>query len=216
MSSLLDTLAGVAPPPPPQSVVVTPTVPTLASASPVEVIPYNALADPDSDKFLPWCWQRLQQDDLVDLYFPGEKSTGFAMLVRLFSGDGNVALFKATDESLGSTWDARIPGFTTWTHTRMGASDVLIAGVIFFRRWWGHRTTDEAARAAFKFWFSQEPRIDIILGVCPSLHKAVDAYNKRVGFRETGRITGAHLYKGRKCDAVLYEITRDQWEALCQ
>jgi len=199
-------------PAPPQQVVATcpASAPALAS---IEVIPYNALGDPDADKFLPWCWQKLQADDLVDYYFPGQRETGFATLVRMFSGDANVALFKI--DAPGNTWDDRIPGFITWTRSYMGASEVLIAGVIFFKRWWGHRTTDACAREAFKFWFS-DPAVDIILGVCPSLHKGIDAFNKRIGFRETGRITGAHLYKGHKCDAVLYEITRDQWEAQCR
>lgn len=202
---------------PPQHLVVTADVPDDKSATRVEVIPYNALGDPDSDKFLPWLWQRMQQDDLVDLYFPGQESTGFATVVRMFSGDANVAIFKTTDEQAGNTWDARIPGFITWTASGMGASNVIIAGVIFFRKWWDHRTTDEAARSAFKFWFETlQPRADVVLGVCPALHRAIHRYNLRIGFRETGRITGAHLYKHQKCDAVLYEMTREQWEGLCR
>src|SRR5215471_8817923 len=102
MSSLLDTLAGTPIPTPPQQVVVKEPAPSRA----VEVIPYNALADPDADKFLPWCWQKLQADDLVDYYFPGQRETGFATLVRMFSGDANVALFKV--DAPGNTWDDRI------------------------------------------------------------------------------------------------------------
>jgi len=214
MSSLLDVLAGTET----QAVVGSnprAEAPASCQSVGIEVIPYNACLDPQADSFLPWLWKRMQDDDLVDYYFPGQKDTGFATFVRMFSGDAQVALFKSTDESLGRTWEDRIPGFITWSPMRMGASDMIIAGVIFFRKWWGHETTDVAAQSAFKFWFSN-PDLDVILGVCASLHRAIDAYNKRVGFRETGRITGAHLYKGRKCDAVLYEITRKQWEGLCR
>ena len=98
----------------------------------VRVVPYNALADPQADTFLPWMWKRMQEDDLVDYYFPGQKDTGFGAFVRLFSGDANVALFVIERE--GEDWESRIPGFITWTASRMGVSDVLIAGFIFFRK----------------------------------------------------------------------------------
>src|SRR5882724_2890924 len=58
----------------------------------IEFIPYNAIYDPQADSFLAWMWRRMQEDDLVELYFPGQKETGFATFVRLFSGDAQVAL----------------------------------------------------------------------------------------------------------------------------
>ena len=175
----------------------------------VRVVPYNALADPQADTFLPWMWKRMQEDDLVDYYFPGQKDTGFGAFVRLFSGDANVALFVIERE--GEDWESRIPGFITWTASRMGVSDVLIAGFIFFRKFWDHHTTDEAAHEAWKFWFAGSD-VHAILGVCPSLHTAAIRYNKRVGLKEIGRISGAHLYKGTPCDALLFEMTRAQWK----
>jgi len=180
----------------------------------VEVIPYNALGDPDADKFLPWCWQRLQADDLVDLYFPGQKATGFATFVRMFSGDASVAIFKTDDERDGTTWDDRIPGFITWTPMPMGAANVISAGFIFFRKFWGHGATDDAARAAFKFWF--DGGVDVVLGSCPSLHKLAIRYNERIGLHEIGRIPKGHLFKGSQCDAILYAMTTDEWRARCQ
>jgi RimJ/RimL family protein N-acetyltransferase len=200
MNSLLDVLAGAA----------ADIAPDPSHA--VEVIPYNGCHDSQADSFLPWMWKRMQEDDLVDYYFPGQRDTGFATFVRLMSGDAQVALFKITDDSSGKTWDTRIPGFITWTATRMGASDMIIAGFIFFRKWWDHHTTDAAARAAFAGWFAMEPRINCVLGLCPSLHAAAIRYNKRIGLREIGRIPQAHIFKGQPCDAILYGLTRAQWE----
>jgi RimJ/RimL family protein N-acetyltransferase len=208
--SMLDTLAGVHEREATQPAVVTPEVQEPAKAT-VSVIPYNACLDPQADAFLPWLWKKMQTDDLVDYYFPGQKDTGFATFVRLFSGDAQVALFKTEDTSAGNTWEDRIPGFITWSQTRMGASDVLIAGFIFFRKFWDHHTTDAAARAAFAHWFAK-PEIKIVVGVCPSLHKAAIRYNQRIGLKEIGRIPMAHMYKGETCDAILYAITREQWE----
>src|SRR5690242_4871740 len=114
--SLLDTLAGVATVEAPQPVVVTPVVHATSS---VTVIPYNACLDPDAKHFLPWLWQKMQDDDLVDYYFPGQRDTGFATFVRLFSGDAQVAMFKTNDET-SLKWDDRLTGFITWSPSRMG------------------------------------------------------------------------------------------------
>ena len=211
MNSLLDTLAGRVEPLPTQPVVLAPVSPEPSSspAASVRVVPYNACYDAQADSFLPWMWKRMQDDDLVDYYFPGQQSTGFATFVRLFSGDAQVALF--VNEAESKQWNDRIVGFITWTPSHMGASEVLIAGFIFFRKWWDHRTTDDAARAAFTHWFKETPA-QVVLGVCPALHTAAIRYNKRIGLRETGRITKAHIYKSQPCDAILYEMTREQWE----
>ena len=96
--SLIDILAGVEEAAAPPQVVVTDVVHDAAPASGVEVIPYNACLDPQADSFLPWLWKRMQDDDLVDYYFPGQRDTGFATFVRLFSGDAQVALFKTSDD----------------------------------------------------------------------------------------------------------------------
>ncbi len=208
--TLLDTLAGTPELPPTQSVVV--TLQSPASTVAVSVVPYNACLDPQADAFLPWMWKRMQQDDLVDYYFPGQKDTGFATFTRLMSGDAEVALF--VNEAESKQWDDRITGFITWTPTRMGASDMIIAGFIFFRKFWDHHTTQDAGQVAFAHWFKGTTQV--VLGLCPALHIAAMRYNKRVGLREIGRIPLAHTYKGESCDAVLYAMTREEWRARCQ
>jgi RimJ/RimL family protein N-acetyltransferase len=191
----LDTLAG------------TVTISSKPTPS-VRVIPYNSIYDPQSDAFLPYMWKRMQKDDLVDYYFPGQKDTGFASFARLMSGDGNVALVVTDSDS--RQWDQTIAGFITWTSSRMGSADIAIAGFIFFREFWDHKTTDEAARVSFDYWFG-ESGFQTVLGVCPSLHHAAIQYNRRIGLREIGRIPGAHLYKGVPCDAILYALTKEEW-----
>lgn len=219
-TNLLDTLAGTATTTTvmgPSTVSISSTNGHVAVAPPtqpqhlvVEAVPYNACLDDNADSFLHWLWKRLQEDDLVDYYFPGQKDTGFASFVRLFSGDAQVALFKNNDES-SMKWEDRLIGFITWGTQRMGASDVIVAGFIFFRKWWDHATTDAASRVAFQFWF-ENTKANTILGVCPALHHAAIRYNKRVGLKEIGRIPNGHLYKGKPCDAILFAITREEWE----
>lgn len=198
--STLDTLAGTPPP-----------VVTLKEG--VRIVPYNASYDAQAFAFLPYLWTRMQKDDLVDYYFPGQKDTGFATFVRLMSGDAQVALVVHDDPS--KQWDKTITGFISWSPSMMGLSNVVIAGFNFFREFWDHRTTDAAAVAAFNFWFSGDKPAEVVLGSCPANHIVAMRYNKRVGLRETGRIPLAHVFKGERCDAVLVAITRDQWRARC-
>ena len=209
----MSTLAVLAGASEPQEMVVTTTVHEPAkSTGEIEVIPYNACLDSLADRLLPWLWQKLQTDDLVDLYFPGQTQTGFATLVRMFSGDANVAMFKIAKPA-SDTLDAMLPGFITWTPIPMGACSIISAGFVFFKQWWGHGLPDAAGAAAFKFWFTQEPRIDIVLGFCPALHRLAIAYNERIGLHEIGRIPKAHLFRGKPCDAIEFAITREEWEA---
>src|ERR1700693_5707576 len=88
----------------------------------VRIVPYNAVNDTQADAMLPWLWKRMQTDDLVDYYFPGQSATGFSNFVRLFSGDGNVALV-VTDSQSGQ-WNDTIAGFISWTPSLMGMSNV--------------------------------------------------------------------------------------------
>jgi len=193
-TTLLDTLAG--------------TGTHVDKASGVRIVPYNAVNDTQSDAFLPYLWKRMQTDDLVDYYFPGQSATGFSQFVRLFSGDGQVALV-VTDSTSGQ-WNDTIAGFISWTPSLMGMSNVIIAGFIFFRQFWDHHTTDEAGAQAFNYWF-RETGAEVVLGVCPSQHVVALRYNKRIGLKEIGRIPQAHVFKGTACDAVLVAITRDEW-----
>src|SRR6185369_15659210 len=100
-TSLLDTLVGAG------------HVKAEDKASSVHIVPYNAVNDTQADAMLPYLWKRMQQDELVDYYFPGMSQTGFSQFVRLFSGDGQVALV-VTDATSGQ-WNDTIAGFISWT-----------------------------------------------------------------------------------------------------
>lgn len=208
--SMLDTLTGTTPPAPPPAMEPKAKDIVLPSKGNVRIVPYNATLDQQADAFLSWMWKRLQKDDLVEYYWPGQKETGFATFVRMMSGDAQVGLV-VTDSKSGQ-WEDTIAGFITWTPSRMGMSEVIIAGFIFFREFWNHHTTDNAGVAAFRYWFTETPT-EVILGVCPSTHVVALRYNKRIGLHEVGRIPKAHICKGAQCDAVLVAITKDEWKA---
>ena len=210
--SMLDTLAGT-PPAPPVELEPTPAPVVVVDEvkhGNVRIVPYNAIHDQQADAFLSYLWQRMRKDDVVDYYFPGQKETGFATFVRMMSGDAQVAL--VLTEAKSGQWDDTVAGFITWTPSRMGMSEVIIAGFIFFREFWDGHTTTNAGAASFRYWFTQTPT-EVILGVCPSTHIVALRFNKRIGLREVGRIPKGHICKGQACDAVLVAITKDEWKA---
>ena len=212
--SLLDTLAGTDEAATTHPKTLTTGVPVKSSApSPstkphVTVIQYNANLDPQADAFLSWLWQRMKKDELVDLYFPGQTETGFTSLVQMFAGSAQAALFDTNNGS--DQWDKRIPGFITWSIQQFGSAPVLIAGFIFFREFWDHKTTDDAGAAAFEHWFTKT-KVEEVLGVCPAQHHAAIRYNKRVGLHERMRLKNCALFKGNPCDAIIFGISRDEW-----
>ena len=198
--TILDTLAGI---PRPQDVVVT-------SPSTVFVVPYNARDDKISDLLLPSLWKQLKEDGIAELYFPGQSETGFADFVELMSGKGtSVALCALPDEE---NRPKTIIGFITWSPMKMGQANIAMAGFEFFRNYWDHHTTDEAAKAAFKFWFT-ETNIDVVMGACPETHRTAMRYNQRIGLKRVGTVPLAHVFRGQKCDAVLWAMTREEWAA---
>lgn len=217
MSSLLDTLAGVAEHPitlrtgvsVSESAPAPSATPSASSPPAPEVIRYDARTDPQAEDFLAWLWKRMKADDLVDLYFPGQSDTGFTSLVEMFSKPTGAALFKLNNDS--DQWNERIPGFITWSVAQFGNAPVLIAGFIFFKDFWDGHTTTACGRAAFDFWF-RETKAEIVLGLCPSLHIVAQRYNKRVGLREMMRLPNCALFKGAECDAIVYGISRADWQ----
>lgn len=211
-TSLIETLAGLPQPPNAMATAEEPVATVLKpTAAGVYVLPYNAHDDNKSEQLLPWLWHKMQQDDLVDYYFPGQEQTGFASFVGLFSGVGGTHVALLTIDAESKQPEDTVIGFITWQPMAMGVVTALVIGCIFFRKFWDHAITDRAAVASLKFWF--DSGAEVLVGVCPALHRTIALYNRRIGLVETGRIPMAHIYKGKPCDAVLWCLTRKGWLA---
>lgn len=204
-TSIIDTLVGSGSGPVPKETPQRGPSPSAQSTK-VNVVPYSADLDPEASTFLPWLWKRLVDDGTTELYFPGQGKTGFADLVKLFSGDAHVAVILTTEP------EARMVGYISWSLMPLGTRLVAMAGFMFFREFWGHGLTDHAARASFEYWFSHTP-VEIVIGACPATHKLAMRFNQRVGLQHWGTIPGAHVHNGLACDAVLWGITKDYWLA---
>lgn len=212
MASMLDMLAGTSDTITPISSgatsVAVPTPPTALKGANVALIPYNAVYDPQAADFLAWMWRRMQQDDLVDYYFPGQKETGYATFVRMMSGDAQVGIVKAATDS--TQWDDIIAGFISWTPLTLGTRKMAVAGLVFFKKFWGHKVADEAGAMALRYWF-EDTDVESVLGVCPEPHHLISRYNERMGLHKCGTLKGAHVFRGSSCNATLWELTKDEW-----
>lgn len=173
----------------------------------VRVIPYDARQDADSARFLPWFWERLVSDGLVSLYYPGQESTGFSHFVTMFSGGANIALV-TTQDSEGKP-DKAI-GFVSWTMAPLGAKQVAIAGFIFFKEFWDHKHSTDAAYEIMQYWFT-ETELDVVLGVVASENIMANRFLSRIGWEKSGSLPGCHLWKDKECDATLWTVTKSDW-----
>ena len=195
MATMLDTLSGVS------------SQREQKTPNGVTVIPYNALFDKESDKFLPWFWQRLKEDGLVSLYYPGQEDTGFAHFVRMLSGGAQVAIIVAND-------DAKQPGkpigFVSWEPLALGSKVTASAGFIFLKEFWDHKHSTDAANAIMKYWFTQTD-IEVVLGIIASENHLAQRFMKRIGWNLRGTLPGCHLWAGKSCDATIWCITKENY-----
>jgi len=178
----------------------------------IEVIPYNASLDPNADKFLPWFWNRLKEDGLIALYFPGAEKTGFAAFVKLMSSDVRVLLVVKKNDA-GEVTDT--VGFSTIGPMAIGGTMAAYAGFIFLKDYWDRTTTLAAAKTIMDAWFTNpEVNLDVILGVVADNNSLAKRFLQRGGWVHSGTVPFLAEYEGTRCAATFWYITREIWEGL--
>lgn len=178
----------------------------------ISVVPYNAALDPNADKFLPWFWNRLKEDGLIGLYFPGAEDTGFSMFVKLLSGETRVLLVVKQNEN-GEIVDT--VGFSTIGPMAIGGTMAAYAGFIFLKDHWERKTTLAAAKTIMDAWFTnQEVHLDVVMGVVADDNVLAKRFLTQVGWKHAGDIPYLAEYIGNRCAATFWFITREMWETL--
>lgn len=207
--STLDTLAGSLPTPtsttsrPPQE-----KLKGIKEGEYVDVAPYDA-RDPNADKFLPWFWNKLKSEGLVDLYFPGSAEDGFCDFVKLMSGPTRVVLVVIKSEEKKEIRD--VVGLATWDALSFGVANVGMAGFIFFREFWDRHTTAQAARRIMKLWFD-ELKLDALIGIVARDNVLANAFMRKVGWTLKCELPRMHVYLGKPSDACLWYVGREEFE----
>lgn len=174
----------------------------------VVVIPYNASVDPEAHKFLPWLWNEMKTQGLVSLYFPGQENTGFANFVKLFSGGENILLVVVCNEE---GLPAKAMGFATWNPMQFMNSNAAVAGFVFFKEFWDHIHSDEAARRIMDFWFNTAG-LDVVLGIIAEKNTLAKRFVSRLGWVHVGEVPQLHAYQGKQCDASIWYMTKDMFK----
>jgi len=175
----------------------------------IDVIPYSAHFDPNADKFLPWFWNRLKTDGLVELYFPDGKETGFASFVGLMSSNVTkvvLVVVKGTDGLVVDT-----VGIATWDPLKMGMISVGIAGFIFLRDYWERHASLAAARRIMQMWFD-ELKLNVLLGLIAKDNHLANRFVQRAGWTLQGSLPMLHAYQGEISDSQMWTITREEFE----
>lgn len=175
----------------------------------IAVIPYNASFHDDAQNFLPFLWNKLKEDGLIELYFPGESKTGFANFVRLMSGDSKILLVVGKDNA--GKLDKAI-GFASWRPMPFGATQAGMAGFVFLREFWDGKITDVAAQRIMEHWFDSE-QMDLMIGCVADLNHPANKFMERIGWAKVGIVPMAHIYKGVQCGSVIWQITKDVYKA---
>ena len=176
----------------------------------VDVIAYNANSDPHAQAFLPWLWNRLVEDGLVGLYFPGAEQTGFAAFVKLFSSDTNVLLVRKLNDQ-GEVVD--VVGFATLELMPFGMAMAAHAGFIFTKAYWDHKTSKASADEIVRTWFNwSAPRLDVVIGIIADRNVMARRFLQRIGWKHSGNIPLIHQFAGERSDGSIWFITRDMVE----
>ena len=170
----------------------------------LKLIPYNADLDPDSHNFLPWLWDKLKADDLINIYFHDNPDVNFPTLVKLFSGGATVTLVLAGENS-----KTKIVGFGALTS--LGDKSAS-AGFVFFREFWDTKTTTEAMKALLAYWFEQF-ELDCVFGGVAEGNRAANIMLSRAGCKRQGKLPHLQHWKGVPSDAVVWTAHRDDFSS---
>ena len=209
--SELTTLAGGGTAPTP-AVTKQPLPPIIDGDYLIDVIPYHGDLDPNSRFFLSYFWQRLHDDGLLDLYFPGAGDKSYCTFVKLFSSNTRIVIVVRKVPTTGDIVDTI--GFATWDALQLGPALVGHAGFIFLKEFWNRHTTLAAAKRIERFWFDDEsPRLDMALGIIAEDNRMAQMLMHRLGWVQAGVLPGLHEYAGKPSNATIWYLTREEFEA---
>jgi|SRR5579859_1393381 len=183
----------------------------------VDVIPYHADNDPNADHFLYWMWHKLKDDGLLALYFPDDQEKSYPTFVKLMSAPVTRVILvvikspATKDKPNGEVKD--VIGFATWEPLRMGPATVGHAGFIFLHKYWQRQVSVEAGKRIMQHWFAEtEPKLDVALGLIADTNKLANRYVQALGWTRLGDLPGCHHYDGKQADAVIWRMTRAEFE----
>ena len=177
-----------------------------SSAPALMAIPYNGDFDAHAATMLPWLYDRLKQDGLLDLYFSTRKGASFCAFVRMMSGGSNIILATTQKEGIPD----KVIGFMNWEPMNFGGAHSAKAGFIFLKEFWDGHTSTEAGKLLLTELFANTD-IDVVIGNVAADNRLTSMFLTRLGWNKVGTIPKMQQYEGVECPANLWCITREEF-----
>lgn len=179
----------------------------------MDVLPYHADNDPNADHFLFWLWHRLKDDGLLALYFPHDQERSYPTMVKLMSAPVTRVILVVLKSEDGQVKD--VVGFATWEPLQMGPATVGHAGFIFLKKYWQRHASLEAGKRIMRHWFTEtEPKLDVAIGLIAATNTLANRYVQGLGWTRLGDLPGCQQYAGEQTDAIMWRMTRVEFERL--
>jgi hypothetical protein len=86
-----------------------------------------------------------------------------------------------------------------------------LASFCFYRDYQSPEWSGPFGRLVLTYWLDCL-RVSSLVGLTPEPNRAAVLYAKRTGFKEVGRLRNHMIYEGRVCDAVVTQITQEDWK----
>ena len=183
------------------------STPEVKPQTDVTVVPYNAQLDVNADLMLPWLWNQLKADGLIDLYYPNRKAFGFARFVEMMSGGANVLLVATQKDGQID----RVMGFSTWTPMDFGGAKAATAGFIFLKEFWDGHITTNAAHLIMEHWFTVA-ELEVVIGNVAVDNRLANQFLSRLGWKKLAVVPRLQRYHDRACDANLWLMTKEDFD----
>lgn len=147
-----------------------------------------------------WSWETV---------FHENPSMDLNSFVNYFSGNSVLLqiLFAIEDGK-----DAE-PAGMTWLSDLVRCDSGLkraIGSFTFFKEYMTPNWTTPLGNIALEYWF-ENLNFSTIVGLTPSLNRPALAYLSRMGFTERGKLVSYTSYHGNVCDAVIGQMTRNEY-----
>ena len=160
----------------------------------VEPFPPEAIADL-------YRWLRASTISKAD-GFPSEAEEFSGLLSRALPGLRSWAVYDKSDGALIGNVMFEPVGL-------MGGRSYIASA----RRAWGTGLMDEAARRVRQWIFTDDQRIGYIFGMVLANNAPARAFNERIGMTLKNILPGYSDHGGKRRDMLIFEITREQWQA---
>jgi hypothetical protein len=158
-------------------------------------------------------YDRLKHEDLYADVFHDNPNMGFYGFMNFFNSPGVLLQIISHMENgvvvdiAAMSWIVGIEKYVNRIKS--------VASFVVFKDYQNPRLTNIMAKLTLGYWFN-ELKMDIIIGMTPSLNKLAVRFTKRIGFQELFRIPNYTSLRNQICDCVISMIDSPRYNEIYQ